>query len=118
MLSKQQYIGVDDAYLLLNDEIYYDTDTTVGIMKRAHSELTAAIGSVKANEIVFSVGVSFGRHTVWMDVMRCVCLDSVHPYHLSISSIHILHRFATSNIIIISLSHHNHQLTNEIYEIR
>jgi hypothetical protein len=43
----------------MNDEFYFDTNVTVGIMKRVHSELSAAIGSLKANEIVFIVGVSF-----------------------------------------------------------
>ncbi len=48
------------THLSVNDEFYFDTNVTVGIMKRVHSELSAAIGSLKANEIVFSVGVSFG----------------------------------------------------------
>ena len=53
-------IGTDVIHLSVNDEFYFDTNVTVGIMKRVHSELSAAIGSLKANEIVFSVGVSFG----------------------------------------------------------
>ena len=53
-------IGTDVTHLSVNDEFYFDTNVTVGIMKRVHSELSAAIGSLKANEIVFSVGVSFG----------------------------------------------------------
>jgi len=53
-------IGTDVTHLSGNDEFYFDTNVTVGIMKRVHSELSAAIGSLKANEIVFSVGVSFG----------------------------------------------------------